>query len=168
MRRLAAGRGIHILNVVRAAQRGDGPDIFLTDGDDLADRVIAIAGRQPKGALDAVAGTATGRLARCLASNGTLLVYGHPSGDPCEIPSTPLTTKSLNLNGFPLRAAEANAGAARRVARYAELAARAIRHPEPIGALHGFGHLDAALAPHSAVQGKSVSVRSDLGRPPHL
>src|SRR3546814_7788672 len=39
VRRLAAGRGIHILNVVRAAQRGDGPDIFLTDGDDLADRV---------------------------------------------------------------------------------------------------------------------------------
>src|SRR3546814_5295189 len=70
VRRLAAGRGIHILNVVRAAQRGDGPDIFLTDGDDLADRVIAIAGRQPKGALDAVAGTATGRLARCLAANG--------------------------------------------------------------------------------------------------
>src|SRR3546814_76966 len=48
VRRLAAGRGIHILNVVRAAQRGDGPDIFLTDGDDLADRVTAIAGRQPK------------------------------------------------------------------------------------------------------------------------
>src|SRR3546814_15227803 len=87
MRRLAAGRGIHILNVVRAAQRGDGPDIFLTDGDDLADRVIAIAGRQPKGALDAVAGTATGRLARCLAANGTLLVYGHLSCAPCEAPS---------------------------------------------------------------------------------
>src|SRR3546814_5818658 len=31
VRRLAAGRGIHILNVVRAAQRGDGPDIFLTE-----------------------------------------------------------------------------------------------------------------------------------------
>src|SRR3546814_7471244 len=75
-------RGIHTRNVGRAAQRGDGPDIFLTDGDDLADRVIAIAGRQPKGALDAVAGTATGRLARCIAATGTLLVYGHLSGAP--------------------------------------------------------------------------------------
>src|SRR3546814_16150277 len=113
MRRLAAGRGIHILNVVRAAQRGDGPDIFLTDGDDLADRVIAIAGRQPKGALDAVAGTATGRLARCLAANGTLLVYGPLSGDPCGIPSQLLTKKSHNLHGFTLPADDTKQGAPR-------------------------------------------------------
>src|SRR3546814_17960714 len=123
-------RGIHTRNVGRAAQRGDGPDIFLTDGDDLADRVIAIAGRQPKGALDAVAGTATGRLARCLAATGTLLVYGHLSGDPCEIPSTLLPTKSLHLPGSTLRAAEATEGAARRAARHAALAARPIRSPE--------------------------------------
>src|SRR3546814_4674359 len=82
----------------------------------------------------------------CSSDLGTLLVYGHLSGDPCEIPSTLLTTKSLNLHGFTLRAAEASEGAARRVARYAELAARAIRHPEPIGGIYGFGELDAALA----------------------
>jgi len=146
VRKLAARRGIRTLNVVRTGNPGGGPDVFLTDGGDLADRAIAVAGRPPAGALDAVAGTATGRLAHCLAANGKLLVYGHLSGAPCTVPSTLLTTKSLDLHGFTLRAAEAGEDSARRAARYADLAALAAGDPEPIAGIYAFEELDAALA----------------------
>jgi NADPH:quinone reductase-like Zn-dependent oxidoreductase len=146
VRRLAARRGIHTLNVLRSENRDGDSANFLVDGDDLADRAVAIAGREPVGALDAVAGSATGRLARCLAANGKLLVYGHLSGVPCSIASTLLTTKSLNLHGFTLRAAETGQTSARRAACYAELAALAIRDPEPIAGVYTFDEMEAALA----------------------
>lgn len=147
VRRLTARQGLRTLNVVRGGDLGGGPDIVLADGDDLADRVAEITeGRGLSGALDAVAGAATGRLAQCLAPNGRLLVYGHLSGEPCVIPSTLLTIKSLDLHGFTLRSFEADEGIARRAARYAELAALAAEDPEPIAGIFALGQIDAALS----------------------
>jgi NADPH:quinone reductase-like Zn-dependent oxidoreductase len=98
------------------------------------------------GALDAVAGEATGRLAHCLATHGNLVVYGHLSGAPCTIPSALLTTKSLNLHGFTLRAAEAGEAPRYLAARYAELAALAVDNPEPVAGTFTLRDIDAALA----------------------
>lgn len=148
VRRLAARKGLRMLNIVRGEGLGEVPDAVVMDGDDLAARVAVVTGgREPLGALDAVAGAATGRLAQCLAPNGTLLVYGHLSGEPCTIPSTFLTTKSLNLHGFTLRSFEADESVAQRVARYAELASLAIEDPEPIASVFALDQIDVALAP---------------------
>lgn len=146
VRRLAARQGLRTLNVVRGDGLRGAPGVVLTDGDDLADRVAAMTeGRGASGALDAVAGVATGRLAQCLASNGTLLVYGHLSREPCTIASTLLTTRSLNLHGFTLRSFEAGEDVARRTARYAELASLAVEDPEPIAEIFALDQVDAAL-----------------------
>ncbi|MBM0171264.1 zinc-dependent alcohol dehydrogenase family protein [Altererythrobacter sp. C41] len=146
VRRLAARRGVRTINVVRGTTPAASSEIFLNDGDDLADRVLEMAKSQPVGALDAVAGTATGRLAQCLAATGALLVYGHLSGEPCSIPSTLLTTKSLNVRGFTLRTAEAAEDPLRRARRYEELGALAEQEPEPIAGIYPFDQLETALA----------------------
>lgn len=147
VRRLAARRGVRTIDVVRAGSAEAGIGGMLADGDDLADRIAGITnGQGVSGALDAVAGAATGRLAHCLAANGTLVVYGHLSGAPCTIPSALLTTKSLNLHGFTLRAAEAGEAPRYLAARYAELAALAVADPEPIAGTFALRDMDAALA----------------------
>lgn len=147
VRRLAVGRGLRTIDVVRSNSPDAGSGGMLADGDDLAERVAEVTeGQEVAGALDAVAGTATGRLADCLAANGTLVVYGHLSGAPCVISSALLTTKSLTLHGFTLRAAEAGEAPKYLAARYAELAALAAADPEPVAGIFALGDIDAALA----------------------
>lgn len=142
IRRLAPQRGLRVLDVARHSS----DNVMLSDDGTLPDRVRAIADGKVAGALDAVAGEATGRLAHCLAPAGRLLVYGHLSGRPCEIPSTLLTTRSLTVQGFTLRAGEAGEDPARRATLYTDLAAIACRDPEPIAAIFPLDDIAAALA----------------------
>ena len=144
VRRLAERRGLEVVNVGRSdSASGD----LVADGEDLAKRVAAAAGGAAvRGALDAVAGTMTGRLAACLGRGGRIIVYGHLSGEPCEIPSTLLTTCELHLSGFSLRPAEEGEEPERRAALYAELAELAAQAPEPVAGIFPLDEVEAALA----------------------
>lgn len=137
--------------MIDVAREGPGEGM-LPDDAALPDRV----GDDAAGALDAVAGEATGRLAACLAPEGRLLVYGHLSGRPCEIASTLLTTRGLTVQGFTLRSAEAADDAVRRATLYADLAAIARAEPEPIAATFSVEQVDAALALAAARPGGRV------------
>ncbi len=142
VRRLAARRGIRVLDVARHASGDD----MLPDDETLPDRVRMMADAGVAGALDAVAGMATGRLAACLAPEGRLQVYGHLSGHPCKIASTLLTTRSLSVQGFTLRAAEAGEGRAHWARLYADLARIGHGDPEPIAATFPLDDIAGALA----------------------
>ena len=108
VRLLARQRGLNVVDVVRSHAAAGVGGCRLPDGPDLGERVRAAVGdRLPKLALDCVAGAATGRLAECVAPEATLVVFGHLSGRPCEIPSTVLTAGRLTVRGFSLRPAEA-------------------------------------------------------------
>jgi trans-2-enoyl-CoA reductase len=76
---LAAYRGHRTVNVVRredavAVVREAGGDVVLVDGEDLGERVSeAAGGAEIRLGIDAVGGTATGRLADCLCQSATLV-----------------------------------------------------------------------------------------------
>ncbi|MGZ6639022.1 MAG: hypothetical protein ACXVHL_35435 [Solirubrobacteraceae bacterium] len=84
---LARYRGYRTVNVVRrgdaaAVVRETGGDIVLVDGEDLAKRVVDATGGA---AVDAMGGTASGRLADSLCESATLVSYGRMCGEPCAI-----------------------------------------------------------------------------------
>lgn len=88
---LAHQRGIKTVNIVRRAEMIDelvslGADIVLLDGPDLAERVsTATSGASIRLGIDAVAGSATRRIAECLATEAKLICYGAMSSQHCEI-----------------------------------------------------------------------------------
>ena len=149
VRLLARKRGLRVVDVVREETAAAGAPSRLVDGPDLAARVGGLVGRGAvKLALDCVGGAATGRLAGCLAPGGTLAVFGHLSGRPCEIPSTLLTGRQLLVRGFSLRPAEA-ADTREDMARILEEMAELLRPPAahlPVRAVLGLSALDEALA----------------------
>ena len=79
---LARARGHRTVNVVRrddaaAIVQRAGGDAVVTDGDDLARRIAdATGGAEVHLGIDAVGGTATGRLADCLSRDAILVNYG--------------------------------------------------------------------------------------------
>lgn len=97
---------LRLVNVVKSTPvigelKEIGAGAVLIDTDDLRDRVAAVTqGAAIKLGLDAVGGMATARLATCLAEQGTLINYGSLSGEPCQIPSDLLSTRSLRLCGM--------------------------------------------------------------------
>jgi mitochondrial enoyl-[acyl-carrier protein] reductase / trans-2-enoyl-CoA reductase len=103
---LARHRGYRTVNVVRredavAVVREAGGDVVLVDGEDLAKRVIEVTGgAEVRLGIDAVAGTATGRLVGCLCEGATLVSYGRMSGEASVIPSDAFIFRDLTLRGF--------------------------------------------------------------------
>lgn len=107
--RLAKAMGLRTINVVRRADLLEGllvmgGDAALVDGEDLAQRVAAVAG-DVRFAIDAVGGGATARLASCLGQDGRILNYGFLSGDVCEISAQQMMFRQLRLSGFFTKAA---------------------------------------------------------------
>ncbi|MEM7427853.1 MAG: zinc-dependent alcohol dehydrogenase family protein [Pseudomonadota bacterium] len=105
--RMAAGRGIKTINVVRRAAlipelEALGADVVVVDGGDLATEVRARAGQDANVRLgiDAIGGQATSRIADCLSVGGTVVNYGFLSGEPCQMTPTHLVVKGLSLTGF--------------------------------------------------------------------
>jgi mitochondrial enoyl-[acyl-carrier protein] reductase / trans-2-enoyl-CoA reductase len=94
------------VNVVRRAElvnelRSLGGDLVLVDGEDLRDEVAAATGRAPiRLALNAVGGENALRVAKCLASDGTMVTYGAMSLQPLCIPNGMLIFKNLRFTGF--------------------------------------------------------------------
>lgn len=128
--RLARLAGVKTVNVVRrealvAPLRTFGGDVVLTDGADLDVRVRAAIGdgKLPL-AIDAVGGSATQRLARCVSDGGTVVNYGVLSGEPCMVDGRETVFRDVKLHGFWLRKWFADTPPPQIAALYRELAAR--------------------------------------------
>jgi NADPH:quinone reductase-like Zn-dependent oxidoreductase len=157
---LAPTLGLRCCSIVRgtAAFTPAPGEIVVQDGEDLTARVAAATGGAPiRLGLDCVAGSASGRL----AAGGTLTVYGHLSGSPCEIPSTLLTTRGLSIRGFSLRSAEAGSTQAELAAFYREVASM-LRDFTPFNAAtYKLRDLHAALR-HAVAPGHHGKILLDL------
>jgi trans-2-enoyl-CoA reductase len=103
---IARRLGLRSVNVVRRPELVDellaaGADVVLLDGDDLHLRVArATAGAALRFAIDSVAGEATTRLARCLALDGVIAVFGLMSLQPCSVPAELMFLNNLRLQGY--------------------------------------------------------------------
>lgn len=103
---LAHADGIRTVNVVRRAElaaplKKMGADVVVVDGPDLALRVAKETGNaQIKLGIDAVAGSAIGRLAQCVAEGGTVVNYGLMSGEPCQVDAFQFVFRDIHLLGF--------------------------------------------------------------------
>jgi trans-2-enoyl-CoA reductase len=103
---IARELGYRTVNVVRRAELVDelrslGGDVVLVDGENLRDEVAAATERAPiRLALNAVGGENALRVAKCLASDGTMVTYGAMSLQPLSIPNGMLIFKNLRFTGF--------------------------------------------------------------------
>jgi trans-2-enoyl-CoA reductase len=103
---IARELGYRTVNVVRRAElveelRALGGDVVLVDGENLRDEVVAATERAPiRLALNAVGGENGLRVAKCLASDGTMVTYGAMSLEPLRIPNGMLIFKNLRFTGF--------------------------------------------------------------------
>ena len=104
--RLARAEGVHTVNVVRRSElikplKELGADVVLVDGPDLAQRVAKeTGGAAIKLGIDAVGGTAIGRLTDSVAEGGTVVNYGLLSGMPCEVNAMNFIFRDITLTGF--------------------------------------------------------------------
>ncbi|MGA8260538.1 MAG: zinc-dependent alcohol dehydrogenase family protein [Arenicellales bacterium] len=107
--RLAREAGMRSVNVVRrpelvAPLLAFGGDAVLVDGPDLDVRVReAIGDGTLRLAIDAVGGSATQRLARCVQEDGVVLNYGLLSGEACRVDGRETVFRNITLRGFWLR-----------------------------------------------------------------
>jgi mitochondrial enoyl-[acyl-carrier protein] reductase / trans-2-enoyl-CoA reductase len=103
---LAKARGVKTVNVVRRASqiervRALGGNVVLVDGAELGKRVMAATrGASIRLALDAVAGSATTRIASAVGRGGTVVSYGMSSGEPGHIATNDLVFRDIHLRGF--------------------------------------------------------------------
>lgn len=128
--RLARLAGLKTVNVVRRQELvkpllAFGGDVALTDGPDLEARVRAAIGDAALPlAIDAVGGSATQRLARCVSDGGTVVNYGLLSGEPCMVDGRDTVFRDVRLQGFWLRKWFVDTPPAQIAAVYHELAAK--------------------------------------------
>jgi trans-2-enoyl-CoA reductase len=103
---IAKELGYKTVNVVRRAElveelRALGGDVVLVDGENLRDEVAAATQRAPiRLALNAVGGENALRVAKTLASDGTMVTYGAMSLQPLSIPNGMFIFKNLRFTGF--------------------------------------------------------------------
>ena len=125
---LARRRGLRTVSVVRredaiAPLQAIGGDVVLVDGPGLAKRVAAATDNAKiRLGFDAVGGTATDRLAQCVAVGGTLVNYGALSGEACTIAPGSFVFRDLTLRGFWLASWFRHASPAQQQAMFGELA----------------------------------------------
>lgn len=159
--RLAKRKGYRTINVARREsllQRlaESGGHVNLLDGDDLAERVRAAIGSDlPRLAIDAIAGDAPARLARCYGpEGGTVLTYGLLSGEPCRVPPEMLMFGGITLTGFMTFRTMARVGPARVAEMREELAQFLVEEPPSakIAAVYRFAQVRKAVA-HAARTG---------------
>jgi len=105
---LAHRRGLRTLNVVRRPELAGelsalGADLVMVDGEDLAARVARATGEaRIMLGLEAIGGAATGRLADCVATDGTLVHYGSMSGEDPTVGRSNFIYRGVRLTGFML------------------------------------------------------------------
>ncbi|MEP6708835.1 MAG: 2-enoyl thioester reductase domain-containing protein [Verrucomicrobiota bacterium] len=98
--------GYRTVNIVRRPElieelKEEGGDVVLCDGEKLRDEVAAQTERAPiRLALNAVGGENALRVAKTLASEGTMVTYGAMSLQPLCIPNGMFIFKNLRFTGF--------------------------------------------------------------------
>lgn len=125
---LAKIRGFKTINVVRRESlieplMAQGADLVVVDGEDLVKRVRkATEKAEVKLGIDAVGGSASNRIADCLASKGTLVNYGMMSGENAQFSSANLIFKDVQVKGFWLALWFQNASKEEQQSLYTQLA----------------------------------------------
>lgn len=128
--RLARLAGLKTVNVVRREElvkrlREFGGDVVLTDGPDLDARVRSAIGEAALPlAIDAVGGSGTQRLARCVSDGGTVVNYGLLSREPCMVDGRDTVFRDVRLQGFWLRKWFVDTPPAQIAAVYRDLASK--------------------------------------------
>jgi trans-2-enoyl-CoA reductase len=103
---IARELGYKTVSVVRRAELVDelrslGGDVVLVEGENVRDEVAAATGRASiRLAFNAVGGDNALRVAKSLASDGTMVTYGAMSLEPLCIPNGMLIFKNLRFTGF--------------------------------------------------------------------
>ena len=103
---IARELGIKTVNVVRRPELVEelyslGGDVVLVDVENLRDEMTAATGKASiRLALNAVGGENGLRVAKCLASDGTMVTYGAMSLQPLCIPNGMLIFKNVRFTGF--------------------------------------------------------------------
>lgn len=78
-------------------------EVIVSDEEDVAGRVLELTGgRGAEYVLDAVAGPGVAELARAVAADGTLFLWGGQSGLPTPYPGFDLGMPALNLRTFTM------------------------------------------------------------------
>jgi NADPH:quinone reductase-like Zn-dependent oxidoreductase len=109
--RMCARDRLTLVNVVRrpeqaAALRTIGAEHVVVTSEPGADAALRdLCDRfEVRFAFDAIAGEATGQLARAIGAGGRILVYGMLSGGPCQIDANSLVFRRLRVDGFTMYA----------------------------------------------------------------
>jgi NADPH:quinone reductase-like Zn-dependent oxidoreductase len=169
--RLARLVGVKTVNVVRreelvAPLRAFGGDVVLTDGPDLDARVRAAIGEVALPlAIDAVAGSGTQRLARCVSDGGTVVNYGVLSGEPCMVDGRETVFRDVRLQGFWLRKWFVDTPPAQIAALYRELASKVADGSlaVEVEAVYPIRKIKEAVA-HAARSGRSGKILVSFAR----
>lgn len=141
VQQIATELRLRVINVVKSTEVAtELADLrttsVLIDDQDLAQRVSTITQGAPiRLALDAVGGSATDRLASCLAEGGTLIHHGAMSGEACQVTHDILSSHEIRLVGFNPARALARCAAQDRKRLYDQL-----------GAWVGMGRVRARIA----------------------
>jgi NADPH:quinone reductase-like Zn-dependent oxidoreductase len=151
---LAHQRGLRTVNVVRrrelaAELKGLGADLVVADGDDLAKRVASETGdARIKLGIEAIGGSATGRLASCIATDGTLVHYGSMSGQNPDVDRSNFIYRGVRLTGFMLGRFLARRSAEQIRAIYADLAQQVMagKLSAPVDSVYPIDSIKDALA----------------------
>ena len=155
---LAKRKGVKTLGLVRRAEvmdevRAVGCDLVLLDEEDARREATKTLDHQRiRLALDAIAGDATGRLAKLLGDRGTLVVYSAASFSAIAISPFEVILRDLTIRGFSIF----NPAYAKRIAPAILKAASMITAGEvtiPIAGTYPLEEIGAAIA-HVARGGK--------------
>lgn len=170
---LAQAESWRTVNVVRREAlvpdlRAAGADIVLVDGSDLDARVLeATGGTRPRLGIDAVAGEATGRLARALADRGTLINYGRLGDDRLVLDAKDTVFRDLRLRGYRSQFHLGDMSATEVADMYAMLADRVAAGAlsAPVEATYRLDEATAALqcAAREGRDGKVLFTMADTG-----
>lgn len=152
--RQAKARGLKTVNVVRRASlfaelKALGADACVVDGPNLEAQVKAATGGAPiRLGIDAVAGEATGRIAECLADNGTVCTYGSMTGEDPIVHRSALIYRGVSLTGFMLGRGLAKRSAEQVRGIYADLAGQVMSGAlsAPVEKVYPIEEIKAALA----------------------
>ncbi|MGB3936854.1 MAG: zinc-dependent alcohol dehydrogenase family protein [Burkholderiales bacterium] len=163
--RLARQAGVKTVNVVRREElvkplRAFGGDAVLTEGPDLDARAReAIGDASLPLAIDAVGGSGTQSLARCVSDGGTVVNYGMLSGAPCMIDARDTVFRDVRLQGFWLRKWYVDTPPAQVAALYRDLAAKVADGTLTVAveAVYPIGRIKEAVA-HAARGGRSGKI----------
>ncbi|MEW1843678.1 zinc-dependent alcohol dehydrogenase family protein [Nonomuraea angiospora] len=94
-------------------------EVIVSDEEDVAGRILALTGgRGAECVFDAVAGPGVTELARAVAADGTLFLWGAQSGQPTPYPGFDLGMPALNLRTYTVHEITRDARRMRRAAAF--------------------------------------------------